>query len=172
MIFLPRVRSGNPAASASRLPDLGPAPELFGVGPWLNTPDGVPVTIAGLLGRVVLIEFWTFACVNCMRTLPFLRRMHLRYQPQLTVIGVHTPELPFERPARNVERAARERALTFPVGLDNDYAAWSAFGNQYWPSLYLVDAQGRIRFTHVGEGRYRQAEAAITLLLTHAREET
>jgi hypothetical protein len=107
-----------------------------------------------------------------MRTLPFLRRMHLRYQPQLTVIGVHTPELPFERPARNVERAARRRALTFPVGLDNDYAAWSAFGNQYWPSLYLVDAQGRIRFTQVGEGRYRQAEAAITVLLTHAREGT
>jgi thiol-disulfide isomerase/thioredoxin len=147
------------------LPDLGAAPELVGVHPWLNTPGGEPLTLRGLSGRVVLIEFWTFACGNCVRTLPFLRRMHHRHRDTLTVIGVHTPELPFERPVRNVERAARDRAVAFPVGLDNDYAAWNAYGNHYWPSLYLVDAAGRIRYTHIGEGADRRTEAAIDELL-------
>ena len=170
MIFLSRSRSGKPAASASALPDLGPAPELGGVHTWLNTPDGEPLTLAGLFGHVALIEFWTFACGNCVRTLPFLRRMHVRYRPGLIVVGVHTPELPFERPMRNVERAVDERALTFPVGLDNDYAAWDAFGNHCWPSLYLVDAAGRIRYEHIGEGQYRRTEVAINRLLTQARQ--
>ena len=157
-----RIRS---AASSSRLTDLGAAPELRGVHPWLNTPGGEPVTIAGLGGGVALVEFWTFACGNCVRTLPFLRTMERRYRTELTVIGIHTPELPFERPARNVERAVRDRGLVFPVGLDNDYAAWDAFGNQYWPSLYLVDACGRIRYIQIGEGRYGRTEAAIRALL-------
>ncbi len=170
MIFLPRAGFGKPAASGSALPDLGLAPALAGVHPWLNTPGGEPLTLAGLFGRVALIEFWTFACGNCVRTLPFPRRMHMRYRPGLTVIGVHTPELPFERPVRNVERAVGDRALTFPVGLDNDYAAWDAFGNHYWPSLYLVDAAGRIRYTHIGEGQYRRTEAAINLLLTESEQ--
>ena len=148
-----------------RLSDWGRAPELVGIHPWLNTPGGEPLTLAALTGRIVVIEFWTFACGNCVRTLPFLRTIERRYRPGLTVIGVHTPELPFERPARNVERAVRDRGLVFPVGLDNDYAAWDAYGNEYWPSLYLVDAAGRIRYVHVGEGNYGRTEAAIRALL-------
>jgi hypothetical protein len=154
----------------SQLPDLGPAAELLGVFPWLNTPDAEPLTLGGLYGRVVLIEFWTFACVNGRRTLPFLRRIHHGYGAELAGIGVHTPELPFERPVRNVERAVRARAIEFPVGLDNDYVAWDAFGNQSWPSLYLVDAFGHVRFTRIGEGNYRRAEAAITELLAGRTE--
>ncbi len=153
------------AATSLRLPDLGSAPELLAVHPWLNTPGGEPLTIAGVSGGVALIEFWTFACGNCVRTLPFLRTMERRYRTGLTVIGVHTPELPFERPSRNVARAVRDRGLVFPVGLDNEYAAWDAYGNRYWPSLYVVDADGRIRHVQIGEGRYGRTEAAIRTLL-------
>jgi thiol-disulfide isomerase/thioredoxin len=165
MIFRRRESLDMPAARVSALPDLGLAPELLGVHPWLNTADGEPLTVAGLFGHVVLIEFWTFACPNCQRTVPFLRQMHRRYMPELVVVGVHTPELPFERPARNVERAVRKRGIAFPVGLDNDYNAWDAYHNQYWPSLYLVDAAGRIRYSHIGEGRYGRTEAAVKALL-------
>jgi thiol-disulfide isomerase/thioredoxin len=167
---LRRERVARPAGSASGsgLPDLGVAPELFGVHPWLNTPGGEPVTVAGLHGRVVLLEFWTFACGNCQRTLPFLRKMHCRYRPGLAVIGVHTPELPFERPARNVERAAREQALSFPIGLDSDYAAWDLYANRYWPSQHLIDPAGHVRYAHVGEGAYGRTERAIRALLDEA----
>jgi thiol-disulfide isomerase/thioredoxin len=167
---LTRQRGARPARSlsGSGLPNLGPAPELLGVHPWLNTPGGKPLTIAGLSGHLVLLEFWTFACGNCQRTLPFLRKMHSRYRPDLAVIGVHTPELPFERPARNVERAARERALSFPIGLDNDYAAWNAYANRYWPSQYVIDHAGHIRYAHVGEGAYGRTERAIRALLDEA----
>ena len=156
------------SVSGSGLPDLGPAPELLGVHPWLNTPGGEPLTIARLRGHVVLLEFWTFACGNCQRTLPFLRKMHGRYRPGLAVIGVHTPELSFERPARNVERAAREQALSFPIGLDNDYAVWDAYANRYWPSQYLIDPAGHVRYAHVGEGAYGRIEMAIRALLDEA----
>jgi thiol-disulfide isomerase/thioredoxin len=154
--------------NGSGLPDLGAAPELFGVYPWLNTAGGEPLTLAEPQGRVVLLEFWTFACGNCQRTLPFLRTMHVRYRPGLAVIGVHTPESPFERRARNVERAARARGLSFPIGLDNDYAAWDAYANRYWPSQYLLDSAGRVRYAHVGEGAYRRTERAIRALLDEA----
>jgi thiol-disulfide isomerase/thioredoxin len=163
-----RVTRPGGSASGSGLPDLGPAPELFGVHPWLNTARGEPLTVAGLHGRILLLEFWTFACGNCQRTLPFLRKMHGRYRPGLAVIGIHTPEFPFERPARNVERAARARALTFPIGLDNDYATWDAYANRYWPSQYLIDGEGRIRYARVGEGAYGRTERAIRALLDEA----
>ena len=156
------------SASASGLPDLGPAPELLGLHPWLNTSGGEPLTIARLSGRVILLEFWTFACGNCQRTLPFLRKLHVRYRPSLAVIGVHTPELSFERPARNVEDAARRKALSFPIGLDNDYATWNAYANRYWPSQYLIDPAGHVRYTHVGEGAYGRTERAIRALLDEA----
>jgi thiol-disulfide isomerase/thioredoxin len=156
------------SASGSALPDLGPAPELFGVHPWLNTAGGEPLTVAGLQGRVVLLEFWTFACDNCQRTLPFLRTMHVRHRPGLAVIGVHTPEFPFERPARNVKRAAQARGLSFAIGLDNDYAAWDAYDNRYWPSQYLIDGAGNVRYAHVGEGAYRRTARAIRALLDEA----
>jgi thiol-disulfide isomerase/thioredoxin len=172
MIFLRRERAARAAATTSGLPDLGPAPELLGVHRWLNTPGGEPLTVAGLSGRVALIEFWTFACGNCQRTLPFLRQMQRRYRPELAVVGIHTPELPFERPPRNVERAVRKRGLDFPVGLDNDYVAWNAYRNRYWPSLYVIDTAGHVRYTHVGEGSYRRTEAAIRALLAEADDAT
>jgi thiol-disulfide isomerase/thioredoxin len=171
-IRLRRQRVTRPAASASAsvsgLANLGPAPELLGVHPWLNTDGGEPVTLAGLDGRVVLLEFWTYGCGNCQRTIPFLRKMHGRYRPGLAVIGIHTPEFPFERRARNVERAAQARGIAFPIGLDNDYAAWDAYANRYWPSQYLIDRAGQIRYTHVGEGGYRRTERAIRALLDEA----
>jgi thiol-disulfide isomerase/thioredoxin len=145
--------------------DLGPAAELSGVGPWFNTPDGDPLTLAVLAGRVVLIEFWTFACGNCIRTLPFLEQMHTKYGPDLTVMGIHTPEFSFERQASNVAEAIGLRRLTFPVGLDNDFNAWNAYDNHYWPTQYLIDRSGRIRYTHIGEGQYRQTESAIRSLV-------
>jgi thiol-disulfide isomerase/thioredoxin len=151
--------------AASRLPVLGGAPELVGVDPWFNTPDGEPLRLAALRDRVVLLEFWTFACGNCQRTLPFLRRMQARYQTELTIVGVHTPEFAFERSFQNVERAVREHGLGYPVGLDNDFVAWNAYGNRYWPTMYLVDRAGRIRYTQIGEGNYDRTEGAIRALL-------
>lgn len=164
-----RTRTAGEGAT-SRLPVLGPAPELVGVHPWLNTPDGRRVTLEELRRRVVLIEFWTFACGNCQRTLPFLREVQRRYRPELAVVGVHTPEFAFERLTENVERAVREQGLEFPVGLDNDYVAWNAYGNRYWPSLYLVDHAAHIRYTQIGEGNYDRIEAAILALLAEADE--
>ena len=153
---------------ARRLPVLGRAPELVGVNPWFNTPDGEPLRLAAVRGRVVLLDFWTFACVNCQRTLPFLRQMHDQYRPDCTVIGVHSPEFAFERSVQNVEGAVREHRLEYPVGLDNEFVAWRAYGNRYWPTMYLIDRAGQIRYTQIGEGNYRRTEAAIRTLLAEA----
>jgi thiol-disulfide isomerase/thioredoxin len=154
--------------AARRLAALGRAPELVGVDPWFNTPDGEPLRLAALRDRVVLIEFWTVACVTCQRTLPFLRRMHDQYQPDCTVVGVHSPEFAFERSVQNVERAVREHGLEYPVGLDNDFVAWNAYGNRYWPTMYLIDRAGQIRYTQIGEGNYGRTETAIRTLLAEA----
>ena len=154
--------------AAIQLPVLGPAPELLGVDPWFNSPDRKPLRLANLRGRVVLLDFWTFACGNCQRTLPFLRAMHDRYRPDLTVVGVHSPEFAFEHSAENVERAVWEQGLEYPVGLDNDFAAWNAYGNRYWPTMYLIDPAGQIRYTQIGEGNYRRTETAIRMLLAEA----
>ena len=154
--------------AARPLAVLGRAPELFRVDPWFNTPDGEPLKLAALHDRVVLLEFWTFACVNCQRTLPFLRRLHDQYQPDLTVVGVHSPEFAFERSVENVERFLHEHGLEYPVGLDNDFVAWNAYGNRYWPTMYLIDRAGRIRYTHIGEGNDGPTEAAIRTLLAEA----
>jgi thiol-disulfide isomerase/thioredoxin len=147
---------------------LGRAPELVGVDPWFNTPDGESLRLAGLRDRIVLLEFWTFACVNCQRTLAFLGRMHGQYQPDLTVVGVHSPEFAFERSPQNVERAVREHGLEYPVGLDNDFTAWDAYGNRYWPTMYLIDRAGQIRYTHIGEGDHGRTETAIRMLLAES----
>jgi thiol-disulfide isomerase/thioredoxin len=163
-------RSPTEAETAGRLPVLGDAPELVGVDPWVNTPDGEPLRLAALRGRVVLLEFWTFGCVNCRRTLPFLRLVHERYQPGLAVVGVHSPEFAFERPVENVERAVREHGLEYPVGLDNDFVAWNAYGNRFWPTMFLLDREGRLRYTHIGEGAYGRTEAAIRALLAEAAD--
>ncbi len=116
---------------------------------WINSP---PLTAAHLKGKVVLVEFWTFDCINCVRTLPAMRALASAYpDTDVVIVGVHTPELDHERDARNVERAVKRLEVRYPVAIDNDYAIWRAFGNRYWPALYLIDRRGVIRHTHVGE---------------------
>jgi thiol-disulfide isomerase/thioredoxin len=149
---------------------MGRAPELVGVDPWFNTPEGAQLRLADLRGRVVLLEFWTFGCVNCQRTLPFLRRLHRQYQPEFTVVGVHSPEFAFERSVENVERAVRAAGLEYPVGLDNAFVAFNAYGNRFWPTMYLVDRAGRLRYTHIGDGAYGSTEAAIRAVLAEATD--
>jgi cytochrome c biogenesis protein CcdA/thiol-disulfide isomerase/thioredoxin len=159
-------------SAAETLANCGPAPDLIGIDTWINTPDGAPVTIAGLTGKVVLVDFWTFACINCQRAIPHVRAWAEKYKDQgLVVIGVHAPEFAFERKADKVKRAVADLGLTFPIAIDNDFAIWRAFSNQYWPANYFVDAQGRIRFHHFGENEYEKSEQVIQQLLAEARSE-
>jgi cytochrome c biogenesis protein CcdA/thiol-disulfide isomerase/thioredoxin len=155
-----------------RLPVLAPAPEIRGTQRWFNTPDGKRLSLAGLRGRVVLIDFWTYSCINCIRTLPELKSWDRRYRRAgLTIVGLHAPEFPFERDVQNVEAAIDRNEIRYPVAQDNDFATWSAYGNQYWPAKYLVDARGRVRYAHFGEGAYEQTEQAIRQLLAEAGRE-
>lgn len=157
------THAAGPAIHAATLPDFGPAPEFTGIERWLNTE---PLTLAQLRGRVVLVDFWTYACINCIRTLPHVNRWAELYTSQgLTVVGVHTPEFPFERTTSNVEVAMRRHGVKHPVAQDNRYGTWKAYSNQYWPAVYLIDAQGRIRYKHFGEGEYDRTEAVIRALL-------
>jgi cytochrome c biogenesis protein CcdA/thiol-disulfide isomerase/thioredoxin len=157
------------AAEGARLPVLGQAPEFTGIQRWFNTPGGRPLSLSGLRGQVVLVDFWTYTCINCIRTLPYVEAWQRRYHRDgFTVVGVHTPEFPFEKEASNVERAIGDDGLTYPVAQDNDYATWTAYGNQYWPAKYLIDARGRVRFAHFGEGSYEETERAIRSLLVEA----
>jgi thiol-disulfide isomerase/thioredoxin len=154
------------AAIHPRLPIEGELPSLGGATGWLNSQ---PLTVAGLRGKVVLIDFWTYTCINWLRQLPYVRAWAERYRDQgLVVIGVHTPEFAFERDLDNVRRAARDMRVDYPIAIDNDYAIWRAFNNSYWPALYFVDAQGHIRHHHFGEGEYEQSEMTIQQLLTEA----
>jgi cytochrome c biogenesis protein CcdA/thiol-disulfide isomerase/thioredoxin len=159
------VSSGH-AATAGRavaLPDYGPAPDFTAIERWLNSS---PLTLAGLRGRVVLIDFWTYSCINCLRTLPFIRAWDERYRASgLTSVGVHAPEFAFERDVGNVRENTRRLGLRYPVALDNEFGTWTAWRNQYWPAKYLVDARGRVRYYHFGEGAYEETEQAIRLLL-------
>lgn len=133
---------------------------------WLNSP---PLTAADLRGKVVLVDFWTYTCVNWLRTLPYVRAWAEKYKDQgLVVIGVHTPEFPFEHDIENVRRAAKDMRVAYPIAIDNEYAVWNGFDNHYWPALYLLDAQGRLRHFHFGEGGYQQAEEYIQRLLAEA----
>ncbi len=151
---------------AAELPVEGVLPALGGATAWLNTP---PLTAAGLRGHVVLIDFWTYTCINWLRTLPYVRAWAEKYKDHgLVVIGVHTPEFGFEHNLENVRRAARDLRVEYPIAIDNDYAIWSAFDNHYWPALYFVDAQGRIRHHHFGEGQYEESEMIIQQLLAEA----
>src|SRR3954465_4580032 len=170
MTFPPRNISRAPVEDdgARRLAVVGRAPELVGVDPWFNTPDGESLRLVALRDRVVLLEFWTFACANCQPPLPFLRRVHDQYQPDLTVVGVHSPEFLFERSVQNVERAVREAEVEDPGGLDNDFVAWNAYRNRYWPTMHLIDRAGQIRYTQIGEGNYGRSETAIRTLLAEA----
>jgi cytochrome c biogenesis protein CcdA/thiol-disulfide isomerase/thioredoxin len=156
-------------ANGGRLPVLGKAPEFADTEQWFNTPGGRPLTLRQLRGRVVLIDFWTYTCINCIRTLPYVKAWDERYRGKgLTVIGVHTPEFPFEREAGNVADAIAQNGLEYPVVQDNEYGTWEAWGNQYWPAKYLIDTKGRVRFAHFGEGEYGETEAAIRGLLAEA----
>jgi thiol-disulfide isomerase/thioredoxin len=160
-----RVPAGLHAASV-RLPVEGELPSLDGATGWLNSP---PLTPAGLRGKVVLVGFWTYTCINWLRQLPYVRAWAGKYSgPGLVVIGVHTPEFAFERNADNVRRAVQDMRIDYPVVTDNDYAVWRAFDNHYWPALYFADAQGRIRHHHFGEGEYGQSEMVIQQLLAEA----
>jgi cytochrome c biogenesis protein CcdA/thiol-disulfide isomerase/thioredoxin len=147
----------------NQLHDFGEAPDFTGIEGWLNSK---PLTLASLRGKVVLIDFWTYSCINCLRTLPYLERWAETYRTAgLVVVGVHTPEFAFERVPSNVERAVRSLDVAYPVALDNDYGTWEAWGNQYWPAKYFVDRQGHVRFAHFGEGEYEQSENVIRTLL-------
>jgi cytochrome c biogenesis protein CcdA/thiol-disulfide isomerase/thioredoxin len=148
------------------LPVEGLLPAFDGATSWLNTP---PLTREGLRGKVVLIDFWTYSCINCLRSLPYVSAWYQKYKEHgLVVIGVHAPEFAFEKDVNNVRQAVRELGVNYPVALDNNYAIWRAFDNQYWPAHYFIDAQGRIRAHHFGEGEYPQSEQTLRALLTEA----
>lgn len=139
------------------------APELILGGTWFNSE---PLSIKSLRGQVVLVDFWTYTCINCIRTLPYLKAWHTKYSSKgLTIIGVHTPEFAFEKNPDNVARAIKDFGIEYPVMQDNDYATWNAYANRYWPAKYLVDKNGKIRYTHFGEGDYDETEKVIQELL-------
>jgi cytochrome c biogenesis protein CcdA/thiol-disulfide isomerase/thioredoxin len=155
-----------PTVSASSLKNYGPAPNFAKVTKWLNTPNGASLNLASLRGKVVLIDFWTYSCINCLRSLPHVKAWYSRYHSDgLDVIGVHTPEFDFEHVASNVTSAISRLGVTYPVAMDNDYGTWSAWGNNSWPAEYLIDAKGNVRYGSIGEGDYGQTEAAIRALL-------
>jgi cytochrome c biogenesis protein CcdA/thiol-disulfide isomerase/thioredoxin len=168
----PAARNASQAtllADAHALPVLGPAPEFMETQDWFNTPGGRPETLASLQGRVVLIDFWTYTCINCIRTLPYLKAWDADYRDKgLTIVGVETPEFAFEREASNVSNAINQFGLHYPVVQDNNMGTWNAYGNQDWPADYLIDAHGQVRYTAVGEGDYSQSETAIRALLAEA----
>ncbi len=150
------------------LPVLVRAPEFTGLSTWHNSQ---PLTMVGLKGKVVLVDFWTYSCINCIRTLPYIEQYQKKFgNENFTVIGIHTPEFVFEKDDANVEMAIKKYGLTYPVAQDNDYGTWNAFANRYWPAKYLIDAQGRIRYTHFGEGGYDETDLAIQSLLAEIGE--
>jgi cytochrome c biogenesis protein CcdA/thiol-disulfide isomerase/thioredoxin len=145
------------------LDDYGPAPDFEGIELWLNSE---PLTLAGLRGKVVVLDFWTYSCINCLRTLPHVKAWHEAYRDDgLVIVGVHTPEFAFEREPANVRDAVSSLGVDYPVALDNEFATWNAWGNRYWPAKYFVDRRGRIRYAHFGEGAYEESEAVIRRLL-------
>ncbi len=151
------------------LPVLGTAPEFVGTQRWFNTRGGQPLSLAALRGRVVLVDFWAYTCINCIRTFPHLKAWDARYREDgLTIVGVHAPEFPFEREAANVAAAIADTGIRYPVAQDNEFATWNAYGNQYWPASYFIDAEGRVRYAHFGEGEYERKEAVIRELLAEA----
>lgn len=153
----------NKALSDTELDNDGPAPEFKNVSKWLN---GEPQTLAGLKGKVVLVDFWTYSCINCIRTLPYVTKWYDTYKDKgLVVIGVHTPEFAFEKVSSNVEDAIKRFNIHYPVAQDNDYGTWNAYNNSYWPAEYLIDQKGNVVYTHFGEGNYDHTENAIRKLL-------
>ncbi|SDB90790.1 thioredoxin family protein [Paraburkholderia lycopersici] len=139
------------------------APNFTGIDAWLNSP---PLDLKQLHGKVVLVDFWAFDCINCAHTIPHLKALDARYRDKgLVVVGVHTPEYSIERDTANLKKAIRQYGITYPVAQDNGYATWNAYGNQYWPAIYLIDQNGKLVYTHFGEGNYAQTEQKIRDLL-------
>ena len=168
-----RGASSDPTGwpKGGRLGDYGSAPGFVSGGTWLRADGGVApaLTLEGLRGRVVIVDFWTYSCVNCVRTLPYVRAWDEAYRDLgLTIVGVHTPEFEFEKDTGNVVRAMRDLGVTWPVVQDNAYAQWNAYGNRYWPAKYFIDAEGRVRYYHFGEGSYADSERVIRALLEEA----
>ncbi|MGJ7615669.1 MULTISPECIES: cytochrome c biogenesis protein DipZ [unclassified Variovorax] len=164
--LMPTSAQPAPKKPALSLPDEGGFAPLTGAVEWINS---APLTPEGLRGKVVLVDFWTYSCINCLRALPYVRAWAEKYKDAgLVVVGVHTPEFAFEKQPANVRRATQDLGVGFPVAVDSDYAIWRAFGNQYWPALYFIDAQGRIRHHQFGEGKYAQSEQVIQQLLAEA----
>ena len=160
------ARHFSTAGGTTHLADLGPAPQFSGIASWLNTPDDRPLNLKALKGKVVLVDFWTYSCINCQRTLPHVEAWYQRYRHQgLVVIGIHAPEFAFEHVRSNVINAASQLGVKYPIALDNNFATWNAYGNEYWPAEYLIDQEGRVRHTQFGEGDYGGTEAAIRTLL-------
>jgi cytochrome c biogenesis protein CcdA/thiol-disulfide isomerase/thioredoxin len=156
-------------AAAHALPDLGTAPEFTETEDWFNTPGDRPLTLPSLRGRVVLVDFWTYTCINCIRTLPYLKAWDAAYAKDgLTIVGVETPEFAFEKDASNVSDAIGQFGLRYPVVQDNNMGTWNAYGNEYWPADYLIDAKGQVRYATFGEGDYGKTETAIRALLAEA----
>lgn len=164
----PLTNSGT-TVQGSNLPILYPAPEFTGVDTWFNSS---PLTMKELRGKVVLVDFWTFSCINCIRTLPYMKELNAKYKDQgLVIVGVHAPEFAFEKVPANVEASIKEKELTYPIVLDNNFKTWAAYHNQYWPAKYLIDKDGNVRYTHFGEGNYAETEEAIRELLRDAGKE-
>jgi thiol-disulfide isomerase/thioredoxin len=160
-----RGGQANPA-TVTQLPDGGPLPSLAGATAWLNSE---PLNAGMLRGKVVLVDIWTYTCINWLRTEPYVRAWAKKYKDQgLVVIGVHSPEFEFEKNLGNVRDAAKALSVEYPIAVDSDHLIWDAFDNRYWPALYLIDAQGRLRYHHFGEGRYDETEHAIQQLLVNA----
>jgi cytochrome c biogenesis protein CcdA/thiol-disulfide isomerase/thioredoxin len=161
-----RIGVSIPGVKTPSLPDLGQAPEFTKTERWFNT---LPLTLRALRGHVVLVDFWTYTCINCIRTLPFLEGLYANYHRDgLEIVGVETPEFAFEQDAGNVAQAIRSDGIRYPVVQDNEYGTWNAYQNEYWPAEYLIDARGEVRHTQFGEGDYKQSEAAVRELLYEA----
>ncbi len=169
----PATMSGNtmmmamkPKGAAEQLPVEGQMPPLDGAVQWLNS---TPLTVEQLKGKVVLVDFWTYSCINCLRAIPYVKAWAEKYKDQgLVVIGVHSPEFAFEKNVDNVKKAISDLGITYPVAVDNNYAIWRAFDNEYWPAHYFIDAKGQVRHHHFGEGDYDQSERIIQQLLADA----
>jgi thiol-disulfide isomerase/thioredoxin len=139
------------------------APNFVGINAWLNSD---PLNIADLRGKVVLVDFWTFACINCIRTLPHVTRLYHTYKDKgLVIVGIHTPEFPFEKATSNVQAAIKRFGIRYPVAQDNEFSTWNAYRNRYWPAQYIIDKSGKIVFEHAGEGQYDEIEQTIQQLL-------
>ena len=158
--------AGDALAAGTQVSNAPRAPEFRGLKEWQNTPDGKPLSLAGLQGKVVIVDFWTYSCINCLRTLPHLKAWDKAYRRAgLTIVGVHAPEFAFERVPSNVRSAVKRLGIRYPVALDNDFQTWRAYSNDYWPAKYLIDKTGRVRYTHFGEGAYGETESWIRRLL-------